>query len=125
MGNLGWYQIMTTVAKKVGGPKNLILLIGGVGAAIGSATTLGGKAIKKKFNNYLAEKRKVAKAAIVYTVSCDSKSNEGLIFTKDDQFRVIDLDGDAALVEIIGNDHNPYFVSAKYLATISNYSNQS
>lgn len=23
MSNLGWYQVMTTVAKKVGGPKNL------------------------------------------------------------------------------------------------------
>ena len=31
MGNLDWYQIMTTVAKKVGGPKVLfgLLTVGG------------------------------------------------------------------------------------------------
>ena len=28
MSNLGWYQKITTAAKRVGGPKNLILLIG-------------------------------------------------------------------------------------------------
>lgn len=124
MGNLGWYQIMTTAAKKVGGPKNLFLIVVGGGATVGSLATLGVNKIKEKISNQLAEKQKIAKASVVYTVLCDGKSNEGLAFIKGDQFRVLDLDGDAALIEIIGNAHNPYFVSSKYLSTISDYGNR-
>ena len=33
MSNLGWYQVMTTAAKKVGGPRNLLLLTLGAGGS--------------------------------------------------------------------------------------------
>ena len=33
MSNLGWYQVMTTAAKKVGGPRNLFLLTLGAGGS--------------------------------------------------------------------------------------------
>ncbi len=39
MSNLGWYQILTTLAKKDGGPKQLI------GLLIGSGALLGGGAV--------------------------------------------------------------------------------
>lgn len=35
MSNLGWYQILTTLAKKVGGTKQLIGLLIGSGALLG------------------------------------------------------------------------------------------
>ena len=34
MGNLGSYQWLTTNAKKVGGPANLVLIIAGLGASV-------------------------------------------------------------------------------------------
>ena len=34
MSNLGGYQLLTTAAKKVGGPRNLVLLIAGTGALV-------------------------------------------------------------------------------------------
>ena len=47
------------------------------------------------------------------------KSNEGLAFSVGDQYRILELDGDAALIEKIGDKNNPYFVSAKFLNSIS------
>ena len=41
MGNLGWYQLMTTVAKKVGGPKRLFALVLGGGAILGGGAVAG------------------------------------------------------------------------------------
>ena len=38
MGNLGGYQVITTVAKKVGGPLILIILILVIGFAMGAAS---------------------------------------------------------------------------------------
>ncbi len=48
MSNLGWYQILTTMAKKVGGPKILIALLAGGGALLGGGAVAGGNAIKKE-----------------------------------------------------------------------------
>ena len=48
MGNLGWYQVMTTSAKRVGGPVNLLGIILGFGAIAGGGAVMGGMAIKKK-----------------------------------------------------------------------------
>lgn len=43
IGNLGGYQILTTVAKKVGGPQNLIALTATAGHIL---FTVGEKAVK-------------------------------------------------------------------------------
>ena len=57
MSNLGAYQWLTTVAKKVGGPKNLVLIIAGTGAAVykGSEIVVKKtvKEIKKKIRIYI------------------------------------------------------------------------
>ena len=54
MSNLGWYQIMTTMAKKVGGPLKLAGLLVGGGAVAGEGAVAGGVAIKKKKKKKLA-----------------------------------------------------------------------
>ncbi len=36
-----------------------------------------------------------------------------------DSFRVLECDGDAILIEVIGNPNNPYMVSGQFLATVS------
>lgn len=43
MGNLGWYQLITTWSKKVGGPKNLLLLVAAGGYTIVRSVEAGGK----------------------------------------------------------------------------------
>lgn len=121
MSNLGFYQLMTKFAKKVGGPVNLLLLVAGGGAIIGSGVTAAGLGIKEKVaaNN---EKKNIEMAAnIIRTVQIEAQSKEGLLFKVRDQFRVLEVDGDAALIEKLGDNNNPYFVSAEFLKSISDY----
>ena len=47
MSNLGGYQVLTTVAKMVKGPRNLVLLLIGGGIVIGVGAVKGEEAIKK------------------------------------------------------------------------------
>lgn len=121
MSNLGWYQIMTTISKKVGGPLKLAGLLVGGGAIVGGGTVAGGVIIKNKVKKELEKKKKEAEATIVYTVKTERQSNEGLVFKAGEQFKVLELDGDAALIEKIGDSNNPYFVSAEFLGYISDY----
>lgn len=114
MGNLGAYQTMTTLAKKVGGPIKLAILVFGSGVTIGGAagTYIAGKFSKKN-------KKKIL--SVVYEVKESAKSNEGLVFNVNDKFRVLEIDGDVCLIEIIGNDNNPFFVSGDFLSKISEF----
>lgn len=57
----------------------------------------------------------------VYSVTAEGISNEGLAFKIGDQFRVLETDKDAVLIEKIDDDNNPYFVSEELLTNISNY----
>lgn len=121
MGNLGWYQVMTTLAKKVGGPKKLFWIVFGGGAMAGGSITFGGMKIKKRISKVLEEKKKEEESAKVYEITDDGKSNEGLVFVKGDKFKVLEVDGDVALIEKIGDDNNPYVVALSFLKTISNF----
>ena len=125
MSNLGGYQLLTTWAKKVGGPKNLVLLLLSSGAVISATALKGGKFAVKKARKLIdlhkQEKTGLTERTTLYTVSKSGKSNEGLIFTAGNQFRVLESDGDAILIELIGNDKNPYFVAADLLKSISDY----
>lgn len=48
MSNPGAYQWLTTAAKKVGGPKNLVVIIVGTGAVAGVTVYKGGEIVVKK-----------------------------------------------------------------------------
>ncbi|SEP69456.1 hypothetical protein SAMN02910289_00367 [Lachnospiraceae bacterium RM5] len=122
MSNLGGYQKLTTVAKKVGGPRNLKLLLFGVGGLFGVGVTEGKYAIKKK--KALSEKEKKRQSeemSKMYTVEKKGRSNEGLLFEEGDTFKVLEVDGDVVLIEKIGDDNNPYYVSRQFLDSISDY----
>ena len=121
MGNLGMYQWMTTIAKKVGGPKNLLLLTFAGGAVVGVGGYAGGAAISRSIQNNRRKKRLSESNTVIYTVKEEKASNEGVLFQIGDQFRVLERDGDAVLIEKLGDQHNPYFVSGKSLSMISNY----
>ena len=120
--NLGAYQWMTTTAKKVGGPINLLVLNGTLAITIYKFAEIGIKkcidvAKSKNTNTSLLvqEKNKV------YNIVSSGISNENLKFSVGEQFRVFERDGDAVLIEKIGDKNNPYFVSAELLYAISNY----
>jgi len=122
MSNLGAYQWMTTVAKKVGGPKKLVGIVVGISAVAGAVIYKGGevvvKKIKKKMNK---EELQETSDLIIYSVTAEGVRNGGLKFKIRDQFRVLETDKDAVLIEKIGDDNNPYFVSEEMLKNISNY----
>lgn len=122
MSNLGDYQKMTTFAKKVKGPKNLAGIFIGVGVVIGVAVCKGGEIVAEKINEKM-NKRKLTGTSdsIVYSVTADGVSDDGLEFKIGDQFRVLQTDKDAVLIEKIGDNNNPYFVSVEFLEKISNY----
>ena len=122
MSNLGAYQWLTTTAKKVGGPKNLILIIAGTGAVVYKGSEVAVKKAVKEIKKRTSKHTSPEMAdTTIYTVSADGVSNEGLELKVGDLFRVLETDKDAVLIELIGNGNNPYFVSAELLRSISNY----
>lgn len=58
MSNLGGYQKLTTFAKRVGGPGNLVVLIAGSGVAVGAIAVKAGELAVKKENKQLPNARK-------------------------------------------------------------------
>lgn len=126
MSNLGGYQVLTTLAKKVGGPDKLVTLLVGGGAVAGGIVVKGGEFVVKKGKQAIAKSKEkkndsAIRKDVIYTVERDAESNEGLEFKVGDRFRVLEYDGDAILIELIGNDNNPYFVSGEVLKEISDY----
>lgn len=109
-------------SKKVGGPKNLVLIIAGAGAVIYKS----GEIAVKRTVKVIKKKRSKDKIPEIvdtktYIVTADGISNEGLAFKIGDQFKVLETDKDAVLIEKIGDSDNPYFISAELLKNISNY----
>ena len=121
MSNLGLYQVMTTWSKKVGGPLNLVGMIFGGGVIFGGGAVAGVVMIKNKVSQKLEQKKLEEKASAIYTVNREGQRNEGLLFKENEQFKVLEADGDAALIEKLGDNNNPYFVSVKFLSSISDY----
>ena len=119
MSNLGLYQTMTTMAKLVGGPLNLAICVAGGGVVTGGGVVAAYFLIKEKINAKREERQQ--EAAIVYTVQREGQSNEGLVFKVGDQFRVLFIHDDAVMIEKLGDNNNPYVVSAELLETISDY----
>ena len=117
MSNLGLYQTITTLSKKVGGPKQFLLIVLGCGYGIGRFTEAGVKKVVK----VIRKNSKNDDSTKTYRIFCDSKSNEGLIFSVGDTFQVLERDKDAVLIEKNGDNTNPYFVSVRLLQSISDY----
>lgn len=121
MSNLGAYQWMTTTAKKVGGPVNLLLLAGTAGAVLYKGGEIVVRQCVKTIKANKTTKPAIAAEEKLHNVTSVGRSNEGLGFVVGDQFRVLESDGDSVLIEKIGDTNNPYFVSADVLRNISDY----
>lgn len=121
MGNLGGYQVMTKLAKKVGGPKNLMLLTLGGGYLLFRVVEVGGKKCVKIVKKHLNKNEGEYDTNVIYEVTSDGENEEGLEFSVGDKYRVIGSDGEAIIIEKIGELNNPHFVSIDLLQTISNF----
>lgn len=117
MSNLGLYQWITTFSKKVGGPKKFILLIMSLGYGGGKTVELIIKFIIKSAKK---EKNSMDTGRIFHVASC-GKAESGVELNTGDKFKVLATDGKAVLIERIGDKNNPYFVSADFLRSISDY----
>ena len=122
MSNLGMYQRITTASKKVGGPVNFILLIGAAGAAAYKLCEIGVKKGGLAIKSHIDSKNKIdTSTKNIYHVTSDGVSNEGVSLVVGNQYRVLERDGDSVLVEIIGDNNNPYFMSADFLRSVSDF----
>ena len=127
MGNLGNYQLMTTLAKKAGGPRRLLAMTLGAGYIIFRTTEAGGKrGIGALKNGALKNvvKRRMAPCELknkVFAVRADGTDDQGIEFKAGSEYRVLECSDDAILIELIGNDDNPHVVSDAFLATISSF----
>lgn len=122
MSNLGLYQTMTTLAKKVGGPKNLILIVAGVGYLILRTGEAVSKKLFKKVKNKISGKRKMSGyTEIIFEVTSDGEDSSGLTFHVGDKYKVLESDDDSILIEKFGDANNPYFLSRDFLISISNF----
>ncbi|MFH8253189.1 hypothetical protein ACH3VR_22680 [Microbacterium sp. B2969] len=127
MGNLGGYQWITTFIKSVGGPaKAARYAVGAAGLIFvaGGAAYAGGEQAVKVLKSRL-EKRAVpcATQGQTFTVAAaaDADAGGGLTLRAGDAIRVLECDDDAIVVEVIGDENNPYVVSGQLLTSISDF----
>jgi hypothetical protein len=122
MGNLGGYQAVTTIIKSLGGPtKAAVLVLGGTFLA-GGAAYAGGQKLVTAVNSAI-NKRSVpcATKGRLFEVVCDGEDGNGLRLRAGDEYRVLECDADAILIEVLGDPDSPYFVSSGFLRTISDF----
>lgn len=125
MSNLGGYEQITRMIKSVGGPKNakrLTVAVGGVVFALGGITFAGGQKLYKIAKEQSQSKTvPYALAGKIFDITVDGKDVNGLKLIAGRQFRVLERDGDAVLIELIGDPDNPYIVWSRFLESVSNF----
>ena len=122
MSNLTGNQTMTTLAKKVGGPRNLFILTFVGGGITFKIVEKGAKGVKVKIKDaFIKGNPPEEQIDTIYVVSMNYSEENGINLFVGDEFRILASDEDAILIEVLGDDNNPYFVSEEVLSKISNY----
>ncbi|MFD4953704.1 hypothetical protein [Streptomyces sp. NPDC058451] len=111
---------MTTAAKRVGGPKELLAGIGGLGYLTVRGVEAGGTAAYKKLRSVF-EKKIESTSDRVFTVTADGDDGNGLTVRVGNEIRVLKNVGEAVLVELIDDQDNPYMVSPTFLASVCDF----
>ena len=126
MGNLGGYQTITTVVKNLGGPAKATVIVG-------SGVATGGYVVLRCAEAGVKRAVRASKAALarrnapcatkdqVFHVVSDGGDDSGLRLSAGDEYRVMECDGDAVQIEVLGGAGNPYFVSAGFLRSVSGF----
>lgn len=130
MSNLGGYQTMTTVVKALGGPTKAFVtaaaVLGVAGYGVIRAGEAGGKKIVAVSKEAIAKRRTSSKAAgQIFRIHTSGVDEKGVEFELGAEYRVLERDGDAILIDLMGDNNSPYFVSGVFLATISSFQPES
>lgn len=123
MSNLGAYQVMTTLAKRVGGPKFLLgyTMVGGY--FVLRISEAGVKKVVTTIKSLYADLSDNAQDCNEYTVTTSATGNDGVHYHAGDKIRILDqLEGNAALIEKVGDENSPYLETVSFLKSISSYS---
>ena len=126
MSNLGGYQKIVEVVKTLGGPMKATAIVGSAVAVAGYGALRGVEAGVKMgiaASRAALEKRNTPcpTKGQLFKVSSDGEESGGLTLNAGDEYRVLDCDKDAILIEVLGARDNPHMVSGAFLATISGY----
>lgn len=125
MGNLGSYQTMVILAKKVGGPRRLAIIIAAAGGILMCGVEAGGKAVWTRAKDRSGSRAINPPEETTFTVSVDTDCGPDLALHAGDKIRVLERAGDAMLVEIINDDHNPHVMAIDILTQISDFRDDS
>lgn len=124
VGNLGGYQIITTLIKRLGGPKPAAIKAAGAVGFLSLGTGVLGyfigtkKSEKNEAKEANADSSKLANGSEWLVLSA-AVSNDGTAFSSGDRLRVVDTDGDAVMIERVGDKNSPYWVSRGFLMSIT------
>lgn len=122
MGNLGDYQRITSFAKKVGGPKAMMVIVAAGGYAL-MRTAEAGVKVAAKVTKAAIKKKSVPCRATgrLFTVVTDGEDSGELKLRVGDEYRVLSCDGDSILIEVLKDANNPYFASRTFLESVSDF----
>ena len=109
MNNLGFYKTIVVFIKRVGGPQKFIRLVSCVLCSLvgasGTVGFFGGRAFQKRKAGIDNEQQTPLRV-------CNTLHNEELTLNNGDKIRIIARDGDAIIIEKIGDTNNPYVISS-------------
>lgn len=122
MSNLGWYQWFTTNAKKVGGPLKLLSLIAVGGYAVIRTGEAGIKKAYRLAKKHIENKNvDILKRDSIYKIITGANIEDDVELRIGDEIKVCAIDGEAVMIEILGNENNPYFIDINLLKAITDF----
>lgn len=83
----------------------------------------GEMAVKKVYHTLkgLTDRTDRVEMSQVYKVVVSGEDGKNLVLNVDDTYRILESDGESVLIEKIGDTNNPYFVSADFLRSVSDF----
>ncbi len=116
MSNLGGYQILTTVAKRVGGPTRLAIYTAVGGYFVLRIIEASGKIVYKRINDSKVDNYRSPQEE--YIIISDGVDTQGVVFKVGDIIKILDTLPEGVLIEKVGDKDNPYVVSFDFLKTV-------
>ncbi|PRZ40900.1 hypothetical protein CLV47_11365 [Antricoccus suffuscus] len=118
-GNLGGYQVLVTVVKKLGGPATATAAVATALVAVGSTGTLGAQKIIQRLKGDRRSQSQASNEPSWIEVVDHVANDNGITLEVGARFRVIATTDDTVVIEIEGHKDNPHVVAGDYLASIS------
>lgn len=124
MGNLGTYQHMVVLAKKVGGPIVLAGLVAVGGWAVGRGGEAGSKGVAKAVRRRKRSKTQTEEPTRVFTVTESADCGGGLTLEPGDQFSILERVEDGVLIQRLGDEDSLHVVAVQLLIEVSDLTSE-